>query len=158
MSEEVVIRAFSPEDLEAIYEIERRSFPDPWPKRLFKSYHGSRGVYFLVATLDGKIVGYILGRVERGLGGRLFSTPRMFGHILNIAVSPELRRSGIGTRLMGALESLFGREGVELVWLEVRASNLSAQSFYRGLGYRTRGRVSLYYGDEDGIIMEKDLR
>lgn len=158
MREEVVFRAFSPEDLEAIYDIERRSFPDPWPKRLFKSLHGSKGVYFLVATLDGKIVGYILGRVERGLRGRLFSIPRKFGHILNIAVLPEFRRSGIGTRLMGILEGFFGREGVELVWLEVRASNLGAQRFYRELGYRAKERAPFYYGDEDGIIMEKDLR
>lgn len=155
---EVVIRDFNPEDLEAIYEIERSSFPDPWSRRLFKEIHGSRGSYFFVATLNGRVVGYILGRVQRGSRGYLFSASRSVGHILNIAVSQEFRRSGIGVKLMTTLEERFRRDSAEIARLEVRVSNLGAQRFYRELGYREKERVYLYYGDEDGLIMEKDLR
>jgi ribosomal-protein-alanine N-acetyltransferase len=156
MSEKVVIRDYRPEDLEAVYEIEKSSFPDAWPKSQLRLYRPPQA-QFLVATLGGEVIGYVIGKVERSLEDRLFFGSGKVGHILNIAVSPELRRSGVGTRMMKALEDLFRIEGADRIKLEVRASNLSAQRFYEGLGYRMKKKSLLYYGDEDGIIMEKDL-
>jgi len=157
MSERIVIRDYRPEDLEEVYEIERSSFPDAWPKSQLRLYRPPQA-QFLVATLGEEVVGYVIGKVERSLEDRLFFSSGKVGHVLNIAVLPELRRSGIGTRMMAALEELFRREGAERVRLEVRDSNLGAQRFYEELGYRIKKRSRLYYGDEDGIIMEKDLR
>ncbi|RJS89027.1 ribosomal-protein-alanine N-acetyltransferase [Candidatus Bathyarchaeota archaeon] len=158
MDDGVVVRGFRPEDLEAVHEIERRSFPDPWPRSLFKALHRSPGTYFLVATLKERVVGYALGRVEQiPQRETAYSGSRKIGHILNIAVSPELRRSGIGMKLMRTLEALLKRGGASLARLEVRASNIAAQRFYRRLGYREGGRIPLYYGDEDALVMEKGL-
>jgi len=157
MSERVVIRGFRPEDIEAVYEVEGRSFPDAWSKNQLMSSYRSPQTYFLVAVLEGEVVGYVIGRVEQNLEDRLFFDSRKLGHVLNIAVSPELRRSGIGTRLMKSLEDLFRIEGVERVKLEVRASNLGAQRLYEELGYEKKKTALFYYGDEDGIIMEKRL-
>jgi len=156
MSERIFIREYRPEDLEAVYEIERISFPDAWPKSQLRLYRPPQA-HFLVATLDEEIVGYAIGKVERSLERRIFFSSGKVGHVLNLAVSPELRRSGIGTRLMVALEDLFRLKGAESIKLEVRASNLGAQRFYEELGYVLKKRALLYYGDEDGIIMEKGL-
>jgi len=158
MSKRVVIRGFRPEDLEVVHEVEGRSFPDAWSKDQLMSSYGSPQTYFLVAVLESEVVGYIIGRVEQSLEGRFFFGSRKLGHILNIAVIPELRRSGMGTRLMMSLEDLFRIEEVERVKLEVRASNIGAQKFYEELGYEKKRTALLYYGDEDGIIMEKRLR
>jgi len=158
MNENVVIRDFRPEDLDTVYDVERNSFPDAWSKSQLWACHDSPETHFLVAIAGKQIVGYIIGRVERSWESRLFLGSRKTGHILNIAVSPELRRSGVGTRLMKALEKLFELEGAERVKLEVRASNQGAQRFYEELGYEKRRIAPLYYGDENGIIMEKPLR
>jgi ribosomal-protein-alanine N-acetyltransferase len=75
--------------------------------------------------------------------------------ILNLAVHPERRRSGLGTRLMEQAVETGTAEGAEGFWLEVRTSNLAAQCLYGGFGFREIGRRPRYYRDtgEDAIVM-----
>ncbi len=77
-------------------------------------------------------------------------------HIHNIAIVPDMRRKGIGTRLLSrALEwhmDQWGRPGV--VSLEVRESNSAAQRFYAALGFGITGRRPFYYKDEGALLME----
>ncbi|KYH38259.1 MAG: alanine acetyltransferase [Candidatus Bathyarchaeota archaeon B23] len=144
---DIEIRTFRPEDLEEVYEIERRSFLWPWSQGVFIHLHHTTPHLFLVAVVDGRVVGYVMGEME---GAKV-------GHVINIAVHEAYRRRGVGTRLMEELERRFGELGAEGVKLEVREGNEEARAFYRGLGYVERGRVDRYYWNLTAVRMEKKL-
>jgi [ribosomal protein S18]-alanine N-acetyltransferase len=90
--------------------------------------------YFLVAGHGEEIKGFISGR-------RILDE----GEILNLAVKPTERRTGVGKALVQALLERFGRENVLQVFLEVRESNLGAIAFYQGLRFRRVGKRTGYY-------------
>jgi ribosomal-protein-alanine N-acetyltransferase len=74
----------------------------------------------------------------------------------NIGVAVGYQRQGIGQRLMRVLAGELGRTGIEKLYLEVRASNASAQAFYRSIGFVQTGLRPSYYVDavEDAVLME----
>ena len=45
----------------------------------------------------------------------------------------------------------------EKVFLEVRSKNIPARACYKSLGFSEISVRDNYYGDDDAIIMEKDL-
>lgn len=55
-------------------------------------------------------------------------------HVTNVAVDVSLRRRGIATELMLDLAREARRAGMASLTLEVRESNVSAQSLYRRFG------------------------
>ena len=76
-------------------------------------------------------------------------------HVLDVATSPEFRRRGIGTALMGVALDYAVAEHVRIVLLEVRRSNRQAIRIYRRLGFTAMGVRPGYYADnnEDAIEM-----
>ena len=75
----------------------------------------------------------------------------------NIKVYEEYRGQGIGTKLMAHLISLAIEYRVENITLEVRVSNKVARKLYKNFGFREVALRKYYYGDEDGILMEKNV-
>jgi ribosomal-protein-alanine N-acetyltransferase len=63
----------------------------------------------------------------------------------NLAVEPESRRKRIARELLIELLSLAQVQNVEAIFLEVRASNQGARTFYESLGFRECGRRKDYY-------------
>jgi len=63
----------------------------------------------------------------------------------------------VGKGLMKALEAELMARGARRLRLEVRESNMVARRLYEGLGYRVVARLPKYYGDEDGLLMVKEL-
>jgi ribosomal protein S18 acetylase RimI-like enzyme len=57
------------------------------------------------------------------------------GWVYYLAVQPELRRSGLGSRLMHASERWLWERGVPKVNLMVRTANAAVVAFYESLGY-----------------------
>ena len=94
-----------------------------------------------VCEVKGCVAGFLVTR-EVGPGER---------EILNLAVDPAERRTGIARGLLAnALESAKG------AWfLEVRASNAAAIRLYESAGFHHAGRRPEYYYEpaEDGIVM-----
>ena len=79
-------------------------------------------------------------------------------HITEIAVRESQRNLGIGELLLiGAVRAAVGR-GSTVITLEVRVSNLVAQSLYEKYGFRSAGLRKAYYADnrEDALIMTTD--
>ena len=74
--------------------------------------------------------------------------------VLNLAVAPDCRRSGVGRALLdAALEAAPG------AWfLEVRESNVGAIRLYENAGFRVCGKRPAYYSDpcEAGIVMSRE--
>jgi ribosomal-protein-alanine acetyltransferase len=80
------------------------------------------------------------------------------GHITTIGVAPEHRRRGLAQRLLLHAEEALRQKGITLVRLEVRVSNIAAQSLYRRFGYSVVQRLKQYYNNgEDGFLMVKSL-
>ena len=75
----------------------------------------------------------------------------------NFSVLEEYRKQGIGTKLMAYLISLAINYRVVNITLEVRISNDVAINLYKKFGFREVALRKYYYGDEDGILMEKQV-
>ena len=109
--EKVKIRVLDENDLDAIVEIdkrvlgkERRAF---WKRKI--AYSGIYPRPALIAELEGKVVGFILGYVS----GWEFGVPDCVGWIDTIAIDPAHQRNGIGKTLFSALMEIFRRSGCE---------------------------------------------
>lgn len=75
--------------------------------------------------------------------------------ILDVAVAPAHRRRGIARSLMETVLAEAEKDGVQTVFLEVRASNTPAIALYTSLGFTPSGKRKNYYTDprEDAILM-----
>ena len=79
-------------------------------------------------------------------------------HINNVAILPEYRGRGFGTRLMRRVLTEGRRLGATRATLEVRASNDQARRFYEGLGFRAAAVRKHYYTNpvEDALILWRE--
>ena len=75
----------------------------------------------------------------------------------NILVNEENRNNGIGKKLLTYLIYFAINNHVVNITLEVRKSNEVARNLYKNFGFREVALRKLYYGDEDGILMEKQV-
>ena len=79
-------------------------------------------------------------------------------HITTIGVAPEHRRRRLAERLLKHLEQALTEIHVGSVVLEVRVSNIAAQSLYKALGFTVVQRLAGYYNDgEDALLMIKAI-
>jgi ribosomal-protein-alanine N-acetyltransferase len=150
------IRQFQPSDLDDICNIERLSFPHPWSESEFYLSYQREPQGFLVAIINGKIIGYVIAEVVSSLGPKKFRLRRR-GHLLNVAVHPDFRRKGIGKTLVNTIDSYLQEKGSEDIFLEVRASNSIAKNFYLSMGFEEKGRKHRYYLTEDALVMVKEF-
>ena len=73
--------------------------------------------------------------------------------LLLIAVRPNLRKTGLGARLMDALFESAKERGSERILLEMRENNPAA-SFYRSAGFEPIGSRKAYYKLSDGSRLD----
>lgn len=134
----------------AVYRIEKTSFPQPWPFAAFEGFLGEPG--FLVATVDGRVVGYVVADTVPNAG-------RTLGHVKDIAVHPDYRGRGIGAQLLGSALTVMREKRASRVKLEVRESNDSAIRLYRRFGFQFRRTLPRYYDDgEDAYVLVSELQ
>jgi ribosomal-protein-alanine N-acetyltransferase len=138
----------SPGDLHWLAEAERTCFPDPWPERYFAAELTAPARFQRVLVNEqGKLVAY------------LFTAWQYLDlHILKVATLPEVRRLGLGRRLMEIAEAHTVEMHGESVTLEVRPSNTAAIALYHALGYTVSGERPGYYASgETALIMTKAI-
>lgn len=75
----------------------------------------------------------------------------------NFFVEEPYRNQKIGTKLMSHLISIAISNHVINITLEVRESNIIARNMYKKFGFREIAKRKFYYGNEDGILMEKQV-
>lgn len=143
------IALMQPEDLPSVIEIERQSNSHPWTARNFQDAMTS-GYLILVAREDGKVCAFAIAR-----------TLIDDAELLLIAVTPNERRQGVAALLWIELVQRLRMNGATKIFLEVRASNAPARSFYASRGLSEIGVRKNYYpsgaheGDrEDAILMQ----
>ncbi|MFO0271620.1 MAG: ribosomal protein S18-alanine N-acetyltransferase, partial [Gemmatimonadota bacterium] len=79
------------------------------------------------------------------------------GEILNVAVAPAARRSGVGRALVRHALASAAAAGAFSVFLEVRPSNAAALTLYRSFGFVEVGRRHRYYRApvEDALVLRR---
>ncbi len=76
---------------------------------------------------------------------------------MNIAIDPAYRRQGIGTDLVHTMISESREANLSRMHLEVRISNTTAITFYETIGFKAVSTVMGFYGNEDALVMIKDI-
>ena len=159
IDESVIIRKAKKEDIPIVMYINKVSLPENYPEWFFEEHLERWGEAFYVAEVGGKVVGYVMSRVEFGAPYVVEGSIVKKGHIVSIAVLEGYRRRGIGRRLMeNALRSLKEVYDCKEVYLEVRVSNMPAIRLYEKLGFKKVRIIPMYYLDgEDAYLMARPL-
>ena len=144
----MIVRA-SARDLDAITDIDRHSFPRPWPRATFEAELARDCGRLIVARERGSVIGFCNYWIVADEV-----------HILAIATHPDRRRAGIGAALLAhALAE--GRAGnCRLATLEVRRTNTPAIALYERAGFHAVHVRAGYYQDDgsDAVVMLSELR
>lgn len=146
----LTLDAIGKADLDVIHAVERQAYPVPW----------SYGAFYdcLIAGYDC----YALWRNAELLGYFIGQRVLDEAHLLNLCVNPAFQRQGLGEQLLQEWLLLARNHGCARALLEVRVSNLAAQSLYGKSGFSRIGYRKGYYptltGREDGIVMALALK
>ena len=134
-------------DLQAIEEIEHRSYPTPWSRSMFASELAKATSICLGAFEGEQLVGYVIN-------SRYVDA----WHVMNVAVDPDQRGRGVATMLLERLFDLTAEDVRRGYTLEVRVTNRKAIELYERLGFGSRGVRRGYYTDnrEDALIMWRE--
>ncbi len=127
------IRQMEEADLDFVLEIEQHVYPFPWSRQIFVDSIEA-GSLLVVMEQRNKIIGYSV--LSSGAGE---------SQLLNIAISPESQQKGMGEILLRWLIEWSRNNGSEMLFLEVRLSNISAQNLYLKLGFNEIGMRENYY-------------
>lgn len=91
----------------------------------------------LVAEDARGVVGLVMVAMRDSSPGPTFVS-RRYADVVDVVVSAQARREGIGSRLMAAAEKWARAQGADSLDLIVVEGNDGAQDLYRGLGYEMR--------------------
>jgi len=145
------LRKFKPEDLNQVIYINQTCLPENYSTYFFMELYRNFPETFIVAEEDGKVIGYIMCRIESGFSGFSFVKK---GHVISIAVLPDYRRRGVGEALLKeALQAMVTHYSVKECYLEVRVSNTPAINLYRKLGFKIDGVIRRYYADGENAYL-----
>ena len=127
--------------------LENICFSDPWTKEQLEG-----------SLISGTFFGAFENELMCGYAG--FYIAADCCEILNICVSPDMRRKGLGKALLLKAEKEAIDKGCKGVYLELRKSNLQAKSLYVSNGYAFDCIRKNYYKnpEEDAVLMHKDIQ
>jgi ribosomal protein S18 acetylase RimI-like enzyme len=143
MSTDIAIRLAEDDDLPAVLQLwQEAEVTPPGPtdslEGLTRLIHNPGGI-LLVAMLDGRIVGSVIGGWD---GWR--------GNIYRLAVTPACRRQGIARELVVAISSALFAKGAERISALVEHEHTWATGFWDsldGLGYQRDPKFIRYIAD-----------
>ena len=144
MPSEPVVRPMTLADVDGVHAIEEATFAMPWSRESFeREVTETKCARYLVAEKNGEIIAF---------AGTWLVIDE--AHITNIAVREDMRGNGYGEKITRALMQAAANEGCLWMDLEVRRSNLRAQSLYRKVGFIDVGYRKRYYEDngEDALL------
>lgn len=107
----------------------------------------------------GAIAGWV-AEDENGIAGFLVARALLSeSEVLNFGVRPDARRRGIGSKLLEEAIDWSKRGRARRMMLEVRASNVGAQSFYARHGFQIVGRRGRYYSNptEEALLLDRAM-
>ena len=133
----VKMRPLTISDLDAIVEIDRKVLgkarQDFWKKKI--ELPNARYPFSgLVAELEGKVIGFIMGEMS----GWEFGVPETVGWISTIGVDPDYQHRGVARKLSEEFVGNLKGVGVSIVYTLVNWNDWDLLKFFRAMGF-TRG-------------------
>lgn len=123
-----------------------------WLAKLLSDVEKDRRIA-IAAEVDGRFIGLVEVTPERGSSAHV--------GILGIAIKEGYRDVGIVTEMIREAETQAKRLGIEIITLDVFASNLRARHLYEKLGYKAVGCIPRFFKRDgayiDRIMMAKTL-
>lgn len=140
------LRSVLRNDARAIFELERCSFADAWTELQIAEELDCERSYGLVLEIgtdaEPVLVGYAFFRLL---------APE--AELVKICIDAGYRRQGYAAEMLAEAWTGLVANGVNVLHLEVRESNLAARKFYLGQGFVETGVRRRYYsGNEDAIL------
>ena len=142
------IRPMTREDCDQVAVIEAASFSVPWSRKAFTDTVEKENFRYFVAEEDGEILGYC---------GFLYVLDE--AEIPNVCVKTSARKQGVGKKMMTVLIEEAAKLELEVLYLEVRESNVAARHLYETLGFTINGIRKNFYEQptENAVLMSKTL-
>lgn len=140
----MTVSKLTSKEIAAVAALDKELFSkESWSEADFEASLTVPGRFFWVATEGESLLGFC------GLSQSFEQ-----GDILNIAVCPDARGKGIGSKLLQQAIKTFKEQGGKELFLEVRASNTAAKALYEKFGFRQIGIRKGYYQQptEDGLV------
>jgi len=129
------IRKFQEKDKSSLISLWQRVFPDDpshnEPSKVISAKLAVDDLIFVAEQND-----QIVGACMAGYDGHR-------GWLYAVAVSPDFRRSGIGSLLVNAAIQQLKILGCIKVNLQIRSTNTSVAAFYKSLGFAMEDRLSM---------------
>jgi [ribosomal protein S18]-alanine N-acetyltransferase len=121
----VQLRSVEKRDIPALLAIEEACFEDFWRyDALSFEEIAATHPYFVVAELNGKVVGYQFNALEDEQG-----------YLVRIAVHPSVNGQGVGIRLMSEAIAFFQQARVLRIMLNTQDDNVRAHRLYEWFGF-----------------------
>ena len=133
----------------SVAAIEKECFGvDAWSEKSVASELTNKLSLWLVAVDGDRVAGYV--------GSQTVCDET---DMMNVAVTADYRRQGMGEKLVLALVEELKAMGSQCLTLEVRDSNTPARTLYEKLGFQQIGLRKNYYRNpkEDAYILRKEF-
>lgn len=148
-NQDVSIRQMTKEDIDKVYDIERRSFSYPFSKGIVYTMFLAYPDMCFVIQVNSEIVGFLLGELD---------VSDKQPHILSFAINEQYKRQGLGSKLLQFFIDYCKKANYKHISLEVRKDNDPAISLYKKFGFQGVKIIRKYYEDNmDAILMLKML-
>ena len=136
----------TPESIPDLTVIEERCFGgEKWNEAMLKAEFANPLSEIYGIVRKGRVVAYLSAQL-------IFDE----AHIGNVAVLPDYRGQGLGSKLLKYLFKRCGKAGVTGFTLEVSVSNAAAIGLYAAHGFESAGlRKNYYKNGDDALIMWK---
>ena len=135
----VKLRPVETADIPALLAIEEACFDEFWRYDAISFLDiVATHPYFVVAELDGKVIGYQFNALDGE-----------FGYLVRIAVHPSLNGQGIGARLVAEAIRFFKQANVIRIMLNTQDDNTHAHRLYEWFGFVRISQV--------GFVLRKNL-
>jgi ribosomal protein S18 acetylase RimI-like enzyme len=145
-----MIRTAAIDDLDALVDLEKRSF--------FGDEISRRSFRYLLTKAHATTLADVEGDWTRGYVMLLFSNVTALARLYSIAVDPKARGKGVGRALVEAAEKVALDHDCVTMRLEIREDNTASIALFKACGFRQFGEVADYYEDHAAALrFEKNL-
>lgn len=142
---QVHFRPMRPSDVSDVAALEKSLYVFPWSQGNFRD-SVEAGYECRVACDASQVIGYAILMIALDEA-----------HLLNLAVATGWQGRGIGRAFLDHMLGIARGAGVQIVYLEVRPSNLAARHLYRQAGFQQIAIRPAYYpapqGREDALFL-----
>ncbi|MGE5216984.1 MAG: N-acetyltransferase family protein [Chloroflexota bacterium] len=146
MNKDIYVRNMEKSDLAAIVDMEERQTgvarPNYWEKRIEMSEAIRPHWASLVAEIDNRVVGFVLGRA----GELEFGLPGTVAWIEMIGVDPAFRRRGVAQAMVEKFAESAEDHGIRTIFTLITSNQAEMQQFFSRLGF-VQGKM-LHYQKE----------